>query len=556
MSATGSNLRPSSTATTSEQRVAAAVAPVRDPLWFLARQLQTGAFFADDAGSPVTVTMSHVTAPLFIAGHQATGALEPDVEAEPAPAPERVPTADRVRFAVELLRRITDGGANQATREALRTGLAAAYPLVPAPKDPLLASVTSRLPDPITLHAAWVSAIGPTGDTGALPALPDGTTLASVEPAVRGWVGWVTGQVGPPAAAPAPPRWDAARLAYTVGLSAPLGPNSVILTAAEYDGLGLDWFTFDRSPLSSAPAAGPVTSVRPSPVTYPGMPERGYWTIEDGNVNLDVLAGQDPARQILAAFAHAYANDWFLIPMPIEPGATLITSLTVIDTFGAVTQVPAAAVLDGPAARFKLWELDVTATDVDAGVGMRVLLPPAAAPLESRPIEDVMLARDEMANLGWLIELTTQDRDGRRVDRYQRWLTMRGPSDPTFRPGEEIAQHYRLGTTLPDFWYPLEAVPATGSRPWQLGLASLPPGASDVSDAGVAGVAVTHADGTAVNDEEVSRTGTRVSRVDRLAYGPTGRRVWRARRREPGTGEASSGLRFDVIGPPAPPTHS
>ena len=48
-------------------------------------------------------------------------------------------------------------------------------------------------------------------------------------------------------------------------------------------------------------------------------------------------------------------------------------------------------------------------------------------------------------------------------------------------------------------------------------------------------------------EQEASRTGTRVTRVDRLGYDGTGRVPWRARLRRPGTGEVASALRFDVL---------
>jgi hypothetical protein len=52
---------------------------------------------------------------------------------------------------------------------------------------------------------------------------------------------------------------------------------------------------------------------------------------------------------------------------------------------------------------------------------------------------------------------------------------------------------------------------------------------------------------TALADEEASRAGTRLRRLDRLTRGPGGRVVWRARHKARGSGEASSGLRFDVL---------
>jgi hypothetical protein len=174
------------------------------------------------------------------------------------------------------------------------------------------------------------------------------------------------------------------------------------------------------------------------------------------------------------------------------------------------------------------------------------MLPGSPAALQGPTTEEVLLARDEMANLGWLIELATTDEDGRRIDRYRRWLSLRTESDPVFRPQPtDGVRYYRLGTTLPDYWYPLMS-----SGP-MLSLAAVPPGATDVSSEGVIGTIVPHVAPSTIKDAEVPPAGTAVSRVDRLIQTPSGRRLWRARRRGAGTGEASSGLRFDTLGAPA-----
>lgn len=540
-------LRPSSTATTDEQRLAAVTAPVRDPLWFLARQLQTRGFLADDGGSAVSVTVSRSTTPLEVGGKPVTGPVEPSVEAEPPTPRDRVDTATRIRLATELLRRVADAGVPAATVVTFRAGLAAAYPLRSVLAGNPAGPVATALPDAVALYAAWAGAVGSGGTSGTLPPLPGaGNSRALIEPVARAWVGWMTPRLGPVGGPSAPAAWDQRGVAYTFAATTKIGSSTMTLTAPEYDGSGVDWHTFDRSALPAAPTPGPTTSVRPAPVTYPGMPERGYWTMEDGAVNLDVLAGQDASRQLLVAFAHGFANDWFVIPLQVESGATAITSLTVTDSFGTVTTVTSTGAVDGPAARFRLWELTPEPATVDAGVGTRVFLPGSPTPLQGQPTEEVLLARDEMANLGWLVELTTTDEDGMAVDRYRRWLSLRTEEDPSFHPSPSgEAGYYRLGTSLPDYWYPLASSGTT------LALAALPPGASDVSSDGVSGTLVPHVPGTAVNDEEVPRAGTRVSRVDRLLVTPAGRRVWRARRRGAGTGEASSGLRFDTVGAPA-----
>ena len=534
----------------------AASAPVRDPLWFLARQLQTGGFIADDGGSPVSVSVAPVTIPVSVDGHPVTPGLGADLEAEPDPAGGSVDTRTRVRYACELLRRLADEATPAGVLAAVRTGLVAQFPLRPVHADPGLLAVTQRLPDPVAIYEVWVAGVGASGTSGQLPPVAGvGNSQTKVERAARSWVAWMTGRLGtsgPPA------HWDPARLAYQVDASAGQGTSALTLRADGYDGSGLDWYSFDRSALAQAPTVAAAISVRPAPVSYAGMPERGYWTLEDGTVNLDMLAATDPARHLLVAFAHSYGNDWFVIPLQVPPGVTMIAGLKVTDTFGSVTDISAAAALDGPEARFRLWELDVVDAGADEGRGLRLMLPAAAPPLEGPALEDVVLERDEMANLGWLVELTTTDPDGSRVDRYRRWLTLRTSTDPSYHPGEATEElYYRLGTTLPDFWTPLRSLTGAAGKA-KLGVAALPNGATDVSSHGVTGQLLPDLRPTQIDDDEVSRAGTQVTRFDRLSYDPNaagtaaGRRVWRVRRRRAGFGEASSGLRFDTMGPPAP----
>ena len=358
------------------------------------------------------------------------------------------------------------------------------------------------------------AALAPDG-TGTFPALPgmptDPAQRSTAETAMRGWYTWVLGQFTASSSDPTPPRWDTSRLAYQAALTATTSAGTLTLTAGDYDGTGLDWHSFDRSTLPGPPAATTATlTVRPTPISYPGMPQPGYWTLEDGDVNLDPAVATDPGQQLLATFAHAYANDWFLIPLTVPPGICLISTLQVTDTFGTTTArarqrragrplQPMGAVGDDPT---------TTTTTADGAAGLRVFLPPAPPPLHGPNLEDLLVARDELANLGWVIELTTRDDDGTTIDRYHRWLTRRPAQDPSYNPGTpDAASWYRLGTTLPDHWYPLTLDTTTTAG---LTLADLPDGATDVSDAGVRGHLFPHQAGTRLDGEQLTRMGIQV----------------------------------------------
>jgi hypothetical protein len=106
---------------------------------------------------------------------------------------------------------------------------------------------------------------------------------------------------------------------------------------------------------------------------------------------------------------------------------------------------------------------------------------------------------------------------------------------------------YRLGSSTPDYWYPLEATASSTGRPL-LRLSSLPGGAVEVPDAGVQGTILDHSADAAVHDEEVPHEGARIIRRWHCARWTDGStHVWMARAKGPGQGEGSSGLRFDYL---------
>ena len=537
------NLRPISTSASADDRELALSAPVRDPMWLLARQWQTRGFVADDAGSPVHVRLAQATAPLLTGGGTAVGAIEPLVEAEALPRIDDLDLGRLVELASDLGRRLVDAGV-----PAARAVLATAFPFTPAGAGPRIQPFVRRVPDARPLYHRLVTALGVHGDGGTMPVIPGVTqAMASgVERACRAWLGWLVGILGDSATL-APAAWDPHRLEYRFQLTARLPQAAVTLPADEYDGTGVDWYTFDRTGFDTVHGSGanPVaTEVHPTPVAYAGMPRPRYWELEDGHVNLDTLIATDAAHAVLVSFAHRYANDWFLVPLGVPPGVTTIVSLTVTDTFGTTTDIPAVATVDSGRGPWRLWELTSTDPDPAPGAGVRLLVPPTPVPLSGPAVEDVLVVRDELANLAWLVERSTQDSDGEPVDRYQRYLRLRPASDPAFDAGGQPSGRlrYRLGTAVPDYWYPLVSATGAGGRP-MLRLAVLPPGASGVGDDGMRGRIVPHGPDTTIADEEALREGIHLIRQDRVL----GTVRWRARTKTPGFGEGSSGLRFDIV---------
>ncbi len=192
----------------------------------------------------------------------------------------------------------------------------------------------------------------------------------------------------------------------------------------------------------------PDASIVPSKVTFPGMPSARWWEMEDGEVNvanIEVGPGE-LGKLLLTEQATLYGNDWFSIPVEAPVGSlTRITELLVTDTFGQVTHVESAVensdtseqggsdAQDGEETSADSVEVSDEAAEhalagalSDSGgwnmfmhTGLPnhrspgLLLPPVlGAHHESDPVERVVMARDEMANMAFGIELVTEDAVG------------------------------------------------------------------------------------------------------------------------------------------------
>jgi hypothetical protein len=117
---------------------------------------------------------------------------------------------------------------------------------------------------------------------------------------------------------------------------------------------------------------------------------------------------------LLVEFAVAYGDDWFLAPIDVPVGSLVaIESLDVTDSFGVRTRLRSSRVVDGEASPWRMFDLgaELPADDV-------LILPPSVATFsDGPPVERVVFARDEMANLAWAIEERTDRGDGAPAER-------------------------------------------------------------------------------------------------------------------------------------------
>ena len=459
-----------------------ATAPLHDPLWLLARQWQTGEFAAQDGGSPVVARWRGVAAEptRFVAGpiprdtqlqaprFEASAApLETLIERSGAPMPSTADGLAGVRLGVDTGRLFLRLLAAQTVSRDYAPALLAAF-AVPVYDEDVLAAT-----DPATAGYARLHG-GRSLDgrrlreelTGrALPRFGEQVAagdIAEVRAACTDWLALVQQLFAD--AEPSALSWQPTRFEYTASVSARLGESpfdETTLTAQRYDSDVLDWHEFDVNGEvnlgTTAAEAGEqvVRTVMPAQVTAPGLPARRFWELEDAAVNLSALAPAetDLAQVLLIETLSGYGNDWFVIGVDLPVGRLVrSTSLVIDDTFGVRTLLrpvgTSAAQAPGWAMFAQAMPYDSAAPEGAAIRNLLYLAPRLARPLVGSVVEEVLLARDEQANLGWAIERVVESP-------LQAPLPL-SQTRPPEAPGDpNVAPDYHLAQAPPPHWIPL-----------------------------------------------------------------------------------------------------
>jgi hypothetical protein len=529
-------------------------ARVGDPLWMLTRQWQLGELTGADTGSPTRVDLTATTAVLsrFRPGLPDGTAgvpldvrmpLEALVEAEPATGP-----ADDRAAAVagaDLLARLG------SLAGALRSSLVKAYPLpVPDPNAaPMLLRraelLRRRVPDGRALHTAVATAQAGGDASTALTGLDrsDATAVAQARTAASDWLAaW---PAGPLTAGTTPPAWRPDRVEYEFAVAAAgtTAADERVLATDSHQGGPLDWWSVDAYPGATLGAAADGTaqsravSMLPTRLAATGAPSPRFWAFEPGHVNLDAVtaAPEDLGRLLFMEFAVLYGNDFFMVPLTVAVGSvTTITGLTVTTTFGETVTVPPAWAADQAGGRSILRLFESAAAQGSGRPAGLAVLPGAVAPLGGEPVEEVILTRDQMANVAWAIERTVAGLDGRAAERAEALYRIAAAAADTAPPQ---GPHYQLVSQVPANWMPMlpSATDAAGRARPVLRLSGQPQGEL-------------LATGAEVVSHRLSRAGIRLARRVQRVRATDGRVVvWMSRRSGPGRGESSSGLRFDAV---------
>ena len=554
-------------------------ARIFDPLWLLARQWQLGEFEGEDNGSPVLARWNGESAPLtrYFAGAIAPKTqikapkydpgmpLETLVEREPVrPAQKQKSPAEKLRLAAEagqqFLRMLDQQPISKPSLDKYHDAFVREFSFTPEQRTTLdpesrgfFDLVATRVPDGRRLFNAFRSTSA--GEIVISPSwkIAD-ADVAEVRQAARLWMRWFDTLFSEPETSSA--TWLPERMEYAFSVGTGLSDGEQVLTAPEYYEGHLDWYAFDSNQevtLGGATdqAFKPITRTAiPAPASFRGMPAPRFWEFEDAQVNLaSVDAGPtDLLRMLLVEFAVDYGNDWFVIPVELDVGSLYRTrSLIVTDTFGVRTLIKSASELREPFSTWRMFQHShLRGNGAAKPMSNLYFLPPSLVKsLESRPVEEVLFLRDEMANMAWGIERVIESAAENPLNRFEQ---QRNQEPPQKKSANELI--YRLSTDVPDNWVPL--VPAkrkTGMRLERGKVLRLDGTWQFVEAQGrILNPDLTNGNRFGIFEEEVPREGIRVTRSYQLTRWHDGStHLWVGRRKRVGRGEGSSGLRFDSL---------
>jgi hypothetical protein len=184
--------------------------------------------------------------------------------------------------------------------------------------------------------------------------------------------------------------------------------------------------------------------------------------------------------------------------------------------------------------------------------------------LESAPIEEVVMFRDEMANLVWGVERRTPGFTGEALERHDPVANSQVLSQQLEDVSDvDAAAVYRLQSTVALNWYPFAAKQDPERPPGTVLLSRKNLRRLTVADDGELTQLPTKPRGRILNghearfeveESEVPRSGLFLTRTLQHARTADGRRVvWLGRHKRVGRGEGRSDLQYDLLEPALPP---
>ncbi|MEM1327692.1 MAG: hypothetical protein AAGI23_17145 [Bacteroidota bacterium] len=376
------------------------------------------------------------------------------------------------------------------------------------------------------------------------------------------------------------PSWQPSYLEHQFECAAPKDGQYKEFVADEYYHGHLDWYNLDIKPKdgddeeeetqTTTPEQTFTLSFLPSPATFPGMPHSRWWQLEDWNTDIGKIKPDttDLNQLMLLDFGLNYANDWLLLPFTLPVGSIAeVAGLTVTNTFGEKIWIQAAG--RGGDENWNRWSMFHLNTkgedDVPQDLSL-LLLSTASKVAEGKSLEEVYLLRDEVANMVWAVEAivplpTGKGRRGKEVGlEYRAKLAsfvQKDESEPIVENEAKI--RYQIVNTVPEHWIPfIPAYKENDNREIQLQRAAMPrifegdqnPPQKIEPRTSLLREGLDDANRYFIHEEEVPRAGILVSKSFQRTRWYNGKVcTWVGIKKRIGRGEGHSGLVFDQIIP-------
>lgn len=396
---------------------------VYDPLWLLSRQWQMGEFRGNNAGTAVSVKCS---------------ITQEDCSTDPIePATEQVNSAIDLLVRVESAMHYIDMQGSAITPEQIKS-LRQKYPIDWEGSDKhILKGCDATEKAENELNAQRISF----ANTFRNKAF-DGYKLyldMKSKNSSKVYTNWFEKQYIPTSDNNS--HWQEQALNYSLEVRT----GSRLFKGDRYQGGRLSWYTVDDAGREgSANTLSETIASLPSPAQYAGAPNKRLWQFEDHRVFMgNSTEQQSKANEMFMKFATLFSNDWMLIPLKTAIGKYItVNNIEVKDTFGKLYTIgnnKRAGANDTLGNLQECWQIFTNSkygkTDGSAENGL-FYAPQLAATLEGKPIEEVELLRDEMANMVWGVEKTASDGCGSTIDEQLKAIKLK-----TFI--DELYENYR-----------------------------------------------------------------------------------------------------------------
>ncbi|HEX20105.1 MAG TPA: hypothetical protein ENG78_04730, partial [Acidiferrobacteraceae bacterium] len=490
-------------------------AEVRDALWMLTKQWQMGEFKGDDAGSPVSskVYMEKTMLTKYRPAQHAAEAFDDTVPLETKVEQRKIPfLAGDLEISLDLRLLMGRHWTKLLAKidPTLKDAYVQHYPIYspkPDSRDDVYycasqqswrkhAATASRHIDGKKLYDDIIDDRERHVDTvGADESLH--TDLIDMGERFAQWFDKLFYQ---PHGETGNDAWLPSNLEYQFACSASNNSGEKVFSAKEYYHGHLDWYNFSIDP--ETPTLGEVEvtplpenfdapiirSFIPTPIQFDGMPNTRWWAFEEGKTNFGDIQPDttDINKLLLIEFGLIYANDWYLLPFTLPAGTIAnIRGMSVKNVFGENFWITATGKgLDDNPNRWTMYSMDIAGNDLRPADLSLMIVPSVTKIHEGKPIEEIQLARDEVANMVWGIEAriplpSGESVPGREAARdtlrhLKRIISDSGEAvDGTIEPAANL--RYKIMSSVPENWIPFIATHEEGNiRETRLQRGSMP----------------------------------------------------------------------------------